>query len=64
MGKQVTINKKELACLVCGANEFNETDTKLNTRLGAWNQLFEIAAPSGKAYICTNCGFKAEFYKE
>ena len=58
----VTINNKQLLCLFCGGAEFKKVNTKLNQK---WTASFgaEMFSPEGVAYICTDCGYKHEFYK-
>jgi hypothetical protein len=63
MGKQIKILDKDLKCLICDKDDFDEVEVKINTSGGVWFGL-EWADATGKAYICTNCGFKHDFYKE
>jgi predicted nucleic-acid-binding Zn-ribbon protein len=58
----VTINNKQLKCLICENTEFIKVYTKLNEKWAS-NLGIEIFSSEGVAYICKNCGYKHEFYK-
>ena len=62
------VGGKELKCLYCGNNTFIKVKTLLNRRLLAMFDLegFGIMGKKGlgTAYICANCGFKQEFFKD
>ncbi len=55
------IYDKNLQCLVCGEEEFYEHAVKLNKRLLVFLDI-EWLGKTGKAYICSNCGYKHEFF--
>ncbi len=61
--KVVTIKNKTLICHHCENNTFHEVKVSLNKK---WFSAFdlELFNTKGKAYICSNCGFKHEFYGE
>lgn len=62
MAKTITINDKQLKCLICGNDQFNESGIKLNSTTAVFLEI-EWLAKGGKAYICDRCGFNHEFFK-
>ena len=58
----VMVGDKQLRCLFCSNSEFKKVNTKLNLK---WAASFgaEMFSPEGIAYICSNCGYKHEFFK-
>jgi len=58
----VTINNKQLLCQFCSGAEFKKVATKLNEK---WRASLggEMFSPEGVAYICSNCGYKHEFFR-
>ena len=60
--KTVVIDNKQLLCHFCGNAEFKKIYTKMNKK---WMAIFdaEMFSPEGTAYICKNCGYKHEFFR-
>jgi len=60
--KTVVINNKQLLCQFCGNAEFQKVNTKMNKK---WFAILDVEmfAPEGTAYICRNCGYKHEFFR-
>lgn len=61
--KPVIVQGKQLKCAFCGYNQFNEYAVRLNTSAVTFGSgLWSLFAKQGKAYVCTHCGKKEEFY--
>ena len=56
------INGKDLRCLFCGEEEFYEHEVKMNKSVLVFLDI-EWMGQAGKAFICSNCGYKHEFFK-
>lgn len=61
--ENVVIDNKQLLCHFCGNTGFRKVRTKMNKK---WMAIFDVEmfSPEGTAYICTNCGYKHEFFRD
>jgi predicted nucleic-acid-binding Zn-ribbon protein len=55
------VNGKDLRCLFCGEDEFYEYEVKMNKSVLVFLDI-EWMGKAGRAYICSNCGYKHEFF--
>ena len=61
MSQVIVAGGKQLACLVCGAEDFTYREIKLNTSGMSFMNL-DWANKSGTGCICTACGFVHTFF--
>jgi predicted nucleic-acid-binding Zn-ribbon protein len=52
----VTIQGRELKCLVCGHDEFHKREAQLNTAAASFFG-FDWANQSGTCYVCAQCAY-------
>ena len=58
---KIHVKGKQLACVFCGNDIFYTKEVKLNNRWLVFLNM-ELFSEVGRAYICTQCGYKHEFF--
>ena len=56
------IDTKDLKCLFCREDEFYEHEVNMNKSVLVFLDI-EWLGKAGKAYICSSCGYKHEFFR-